>query len=257
MSDKITQTQSPASWDDFPELENFWNAFVDTFWGKGGDTSYHDMLIADQEWLKKAYLQNNDSLTSLEQNYLQSVQNTAQQYESGMEAANVPISFGGQQLMNLVPRSAQRAQDALRGNRKEVADLSLLAGQDQAGRILDYAKQFTPNAPNMAYMDYLGQLGMGGQQVRAGLPSETAKIPSASLPSQISSGIDVAQGAINLTGGITDLFKPQPMLTGGPGGGGWSVTQGPSSWDKLSEFGGDVWDKASEWGGDFWGWLTS
>ena len=52
---EATQAQSPASWEDYPDYKEFWDAYIDIFWGNGGNTSFHQMLLQDEEWLKEVY----------------------------------------------------------------------------------------------------------------------------------------------------------------------------------------------------------
>lgn len=172
-----TTSETAAPWSDFPEYEKMWEAFVDLFWGNGGDTSFHDMLEEDIEWLKKAYLQNNESLTRLESNYI-----------NELEGSQIPLRFGGGPTLNLLPKSS-----------KFIAGERLDVGKDQAKRITDYAEDFTPNRANREYMEYLKSLGTEGQNLRMGLPTTTEEIDEdTGFWETLGSVVDTGTGVYNL-----------------------------------------------------------
>ena len=152
-SAKETSSKKAAPWSDFPEYKEFWDGYIDLFWGKGGTTPYSDMLAQDIEWLKEAYLKNNESMTQLESNYIRE-----------LEGGQIGLRFGGGPALNILPKSS-----------KHIAEQRLGVGRDQGARILDYAGKFTPNRTQMELMNKLKGLGAEGQNLRMGLPTETKK----------------------------------------------------------------------------------
>jgi hypothetical protein len=191
-----TTEKQPGAWDE--EWKKFWDAFCDIYWGKGGNTAYHTMLLEDEEWLRNAYLQNNEALTQMEQQYVRSLSDTSRQFEQGMQQGTITMG-GGNQQMSFVPGATQRSLESLKTNRNEVATARLAAGQDQANRIMDYAQNMPPNTANTAYLQNLANVAMTGQQTRHGLPTSTytGEVPEETTQQKLSGYVDFGSGLLN------------------------------------------------------------
>jgi hypothetical protein len=240
MKARQKQTSKPGAWSDFPDFERFWNAYVDMFWGDGGSTPYHDMLTADMEWLKSAYMANHEVLQQLEAKFIQSINQAQGSYETNIEASRIPISLNGKLLANVAPPGEQRTQEGLRNSRLQTAGLTHATKAGAAQRLLEGQQQFTPYAADKQFLQTLQQQGMQGQSARAGLPIQetTGKIPGPSTMSQLYQGVQVGSGALDLIGSLQTINNKYNI------------------WDKATDFGGDIWNNAGQWGSDFWGWLT-
>lgn len=240
MDGKQTTSSKPGSWSDFPDLEKFWAAYVDIFWGNGGATPYHDMLMADMEWLKSAYMANDEMMKQLEASFMNSVKQAQGSYESNIEASRIPISVNGRVLGNVAPPGEQRTQEGLRGSRLQTAGLLHATQAGSAERLLEQQKQFTPFAADKQFLQTLQQQGMQGQVARGAQPTQvsSASIPGPGLGTQITQGLSIAKGTLDLIGNLQ------------------TVNSKYNVWDKASTFGESVWKQAGEWGTDFWGWLT-
>ena len=243
MSDKMKQTtRQTISWNEFPDMAHFWDAYIDMFWGNGGQTSYHDMLLSDENYLKQAYYANNELLTGLEQQYIGSTKTAQGQYEKGIEQSRVPISLGtSKPLMNRVPGGESDVQSNLLKSKLNVADKALMAGTGQATRQLNIAEKFAPHRVDMQYLKELERKGMQGQTMRTGLPlvEQTAKIPERGIADSISSWVGIGGGALDLIGSIGKINQKYPDV-----------------WDGSVELGRDLWKDIGGWSSNFWGWLT-
>ena len=238
---KETTSSKPGAWSDFPDLEKFWGAYIDMFWGAGGTTPYHDMLTADMEWLKSAYMANDEIMKQLEASFTGSVKQAQGSYETNVEASRIPVSVNGQVLGNVAPPGEQRTQEGLRSSRLQTAGLLHATEVGAAERLLEQQKQFTPFAADKQFLQSVQQQGMQGQTARGAHPTQnmSASIPGPGLGNQVLQGLKVGTGALNLIGSLQTINSKYDV------------------WDKASSYGEDVWKKAGEWGSDFWGWLTT
>lgn len=156
-----------------------------------GTGSYRDMIEADREWITNAYIQQDTTLTQLEnkhksemaayeKQYIEDVEGGAEQFEHGMKDSSVNMLSPGGRMIGMTPRSTQRTLEAMRDNRNTIAESRLGAGRSQAGRELvagenqaqrdlEIAQATAPHATDLAYLEYLRKLGMTGQHMRAGI----------------------------------------------------------------------------------------
>jgi hypothetical protein len=162
-----------APWDQIPDMKQFWDAYVEMFWGTGGGTPYHDMLVANQDWLREAYLANHEVLTAAEQQYVNATKETVQQYETGIEESRVPVSLGGKTFMRAVPAREQSVQGDLLKVRQGALDKGLVASSGQAARQLGMLPE--PGAGSVL-ADALG-VGLGVLDLFEGLAGVGAKHP--------------------------------------------------------------------------------
>jgi len=230
-----TEVKKPASWEDFPDYQNFWEAYLDIFWGAGGSTPYHEMLLQDEEWLKEVYLQNNSNLTQLEQSYINSVSGSTDEYLRGMDKQTLKITApGGGASTSFVPSSAQRSLDARQKAQLLDSYEKYTAGQNQAGRIKEMGEKFTPNAANISFMEALRGEGEKGQALRAGMPITTSEgdvdMDTSLTPTDY----------VNLGSGVLNFLAKNPDVTKDIGEG-------------ISSAGSSLYDAGS----DFWDWLWS
>ena len=240
MAEKAKEKSSKTvSWESYPGLKEFWDAFVDLFWGKGGTTPYWDMLKADEDWLRKAYMANNDLLEQMERKYLSRSNIATQQYERGLESAKIPIRSGGSRsLGSIVPTSEQQVQKNLFAARMGQNERELGIGKTQTERRLALATRFTPYKTQRKYIEQLGQAGMKGQTLRSALPTvkTTASLSGSGAASKAVSGLTIAGGTLDLFSTAANIDKK------------YGVTESISDWD--------IWKDLSDWGSEFWNWLT-
>lgn len=233
---KATQIRKPADWSEYPEYKKFWDAYNDIFWGKGGNTSYHNMLLEDEAWLRDVYLQNNANLTQLEQSYIKNISDTMGRYEEGMKGGTISVGLGNGPRTSFVPRATQRSLDARREAQLLNAYEKFATGKDQAARIKEYGEKFTPNLANISYMKVLQERGEEGQSLRTGMPitKTTGKVDT-------DTGLS-ASDWIQAGTGLLNFFAKNPDAVKLAGKGGKAL------WDVGSGF----FDYASDMISDWW-----
>jgi hypothetical protein len=235
MSDaRATETKTPASWEQYPEYKKFWDAYIDIFWGEGGNTSYHQMLLEDQEWLRDVYLQNNTNLTNLEKSYINEVSGATGDYISGMEKSKIGVRGPGPRMEVVPPRVSQNMQD-IRDARLKESSIKYLAGQEQAGRIKEYGEKFTPNAADMQYLTALKGLADEGQALRTGASTTTSEADIDTPITDTSNLINLGAGALGFLNTATGTNVGQSILGG-------IETGGRYLWDRGSDFIDWAWD---------------
>lgn len=218
-----TTTQKPADWSEYPEYEKFWLSYVDIFWGEGGNTSYHDLLLENEAWLKDVYLQNNTNLTELEKGYIKSVSGATGEYLKGMDKGELSVGVGGPRT-SFVPASTQRSLDKRMEAQLMESYEKYTTGQGQAGRIKEIGEKFTPAGPEIRYMEALRGEGEKGQALRTGMPTTTAE-------ADVDPGTAADVGnVVGLGAGVYEFMKKNPEILSGIGSAGTSI------WDTGSGF---------------------
>lgn len=273
MADTSTTTHKPADWSSFPEYQDFWNAFVDIFWGEGGNTSYHDMIMADQAYLKDSYMKNYDKLNLIENTYLKERKEADLAYEQGMDDAEIEIRFGGQKMFNMTPRPVKERLSDTREHAKELSGETMSIGGLQSARDIDMATKFTPHGTDIAYMNSLAGYGNQGQAMRGQAGTTTQKGPDGGF---METGLELAGTGLDLykqgagaglwgnpsakptSSASSSASKPGSSLMDTLGDiGSAGLDLGGDAWDAATDFGSDAWDLATDWGTDFWDWLTT
>jgi hypothetical protein len=146
--------------------EAIWDEFLRQSFGdeESGAPGYLDLQEDQQDWLNQQF----DDYSSKVQGPTQGFVNTLQgQQEEIMTAKPTIFSFGGEPFAKYIPKGPERrARTMANLGAKEYTTQMALPAQE-----LSWAQKYTPQGPQLDYLNLLSQIAMPMQELRYGIPT--------------------------------------------------------------------------------------